>query len=43
MALAERFAEAAVAAGAGVEIELLRANALTLLSRGAEAEEVLDP
>ena len=41
MALAERFAEAAVAAGAGVEIELLRANALTLLSRGAEAEEVL--
>jgi DNA-binding CsgD family transcriptional regulator len=42
MALAERFAEAAVAAGAGVEIELLRANALTLLSRGAEAEEVLE-
>ena len=41
MALAERFAEAAVAAGAGVEIELLRANALTLLSRGAEAEELL--
>ena len=42
MALAERFAEVAIAAGAGVEIELLRANALTLLSRGAEAEELLE-
>ena len=41
MALAERFAEAAIAAGDGVDSELLRANALTLLSRGAEAEELL--
>jgi DNA-binding CsgD family transcriptional regulator len=41
MKLAERFAEAAVAVGAGVDSELLRANALTLLSRGAEAEELL--
>ncbi|MEA2484278.1 MAG: hypothetical protein QOC55_2225 [Thermoleophilaceae bacterium] len=41
MALAERFAEAAIAAGDGVESELLRANALTLLSRGAEAEQLL--
>lgn len=42
MALAERFAGAAIAAGGGVDIELLRANALTLLSRGAEAEELLE-
>ena len=41
MALAERFAEAAIAAGDGVDSELLRANALTLLSRGAEAEKLL--
>jgi DNA-binding CsgD family transcriptional regulator/tetratricopeptide (TPR) repeat protein len=41
MKLAERFAEAAIAAGASVDSELLRANALTLLSRGVEAEELL--
>ncbi|UMB69329.1 LuxR family transcriptional regulator [Mycobacterium paraterrae] len=41
MALAERFAAAAAAAGAGVDSELLRANTLTLLSRGREAEELL--
>ena len=41
MALAERLADAASAAGAGVDSALLRANALTLLGRGTEAEEVL--
>jgi DNA-binding CsgD family transcriptional regulator len=41
--LAQQLAEAAVAAGADVDTELLRANALTMLSRGAEAEELLKP
>ncbi len=41
--LAQQLAEAAVGAGAGVDTELLRANALTMLSRGAEAEELLKP
>ena len=41
MALAERLADAALAAGAGVDSSLLRANALTLLGRGTEADEVL--
>ena len=39
--LAERLAAAAVAAGAGVDAELLRGNALMTLSRGAEGEEFL--
>jgi hypothetical protein len=38
MALAQRLSEAAVAAGAGVDAELLCGNTLTMLSRGAEAE-----
>ena len=40
MALAQRLAEAAIAAGAGVDTELLCGNALTMLSRGAEAEAI---
>jgi DNA-binding CsgD family transcriptional regulator len=41
MALAQRLAAAAVGAGAGAGAELLCANTLTMLSRGAEAEEIL--
>ena len=41
MALAQRLAEAAVGAGAGLDTELLVANMLTMLSRGAEAEKLL--
>ena len=41
--LAQRLAEAAVAAGADVDAELLRANTLTMLSRGDEAEQLLKP
>ncbi|MBV8785547.1 MAG: LuxR family transcriptional regulator [Mycobacterium sp.] len=41
--LTQRLAEAAVGAGADVDTELLRANALTMLSRGAEAEDLLKP
>jgi DNA-binding CsgD family transcriptional regulator len=41
MALAQRLAAAAVGSGAGVDAELLCANTLTMLSRGAEAEELL--
>ena len=40
MALAQRLAEAAIAAGAGVDAELLCGNTLTMLSRGAEAEAI---
>jgi DNA-binding NarL/FixJ family response regulator len=40
MALAQRLAEAAMAAGAGVDAELLCGNTLTMLSRGAEAEAI---
>ena len=39
MELAQRLAAAAVGAGAGVDAELLCANTLAMLSRGAEAEE----
>lgn len=39
--LADRLAEAAVLAGAGPEAQFLRAHALSWLSRGQEAEEVL--
>lgn len=41
--LAQQLAEAAVGAGADVDTQLLRANTLTMLSRGAEAEELLKP
>jgi DNA-binding CsgD family transcriptional regulator len=41
MALAEKLACAAAGAGAGVEANLLRAHALTWLSRGQEADAVL--
>jgi DNA-binding CsgD family transcriptional regulator len=41
MALAQRLAQAAVDAGAGVDAELLCANTLTMLSCGAEAEKQL--
>jgi DNA-binding CsgD family transcriptional regulator len=41
--LAQQLADAAVGAGADVDTELLRASALTMLSRGAEAEELLKP
>ena len=40
MALAQRLAEAAIAAGAGVDAALLCGNTLTMLSRGAEAEAI---
>jgi DNA-binding CsgD family transcriptional regulator len=40
MALAQRLAEAAIAAGAGIDAELLCGNTLTMLSRGAEAEAI---
>lgn len=40
MALAQRLAEAAMAAGAGVDAELLCGNTLTMLSRGPEAEAI---
>jgi DNA-binding CsgD family transcriptional regulator/tetratricopeptide (TPR) repeat protein len=40
--LADRLAEAAVAAGAGPEPNLVRAHALSWLSRGQEADAVLD-
>ncbi len=40
-ALAQRISEAAVDAGAGLDAELLCANTLTVLSRGAEAEALL--
>ncbi|EHB58491.1 transcriptional regulator, LuxR family [Mycolicibacterium rhodesiae JS60] len=40
--LADRLAEAAVAAGAGPEPNLVRAHALSWLSRGLEADAVLD-
>jgi DNA-binding CsgD family transcriptional regulator len=40
MALAQRLAQAAMAAGAGVDAELLCGNMLTMLSRGAEAEAI---
>jgi len=39
--LAERLAAAAMAAGAGLDAELLRGNALMTLSRGAEGEDLL--
>ncbi|MGH3632828.1 MAG: LuxR C-terminal-related transcriptional regulator [Mycobacterium sp.] len=39
--LTQRFAEAAVAAGAGVEVELLCAAVLIFVSRGEAAEELL--
>ena len=39
--LSERLAEAAIRAGAGIESRILRANALSLLGRGEEAEELL--
>lgn len=42
-ALAQQLAEAAMRAGASVDTELLCANTLTMLSRGAEAEELLKP
>jgi DNA-binding CsgD family transcriptional regulator len=41
MALAEKLADAAARAGAGVEANLVRAHALTWLSRGREADTVL--
>ncbi|AGB25647.1 response regulator containing a CheY-like receiver domain and an HTH DNA-binding domain [Mycobacterium sp. JS623] len=41
MPLAEHLASAAAHAGAGVEANLVRAHALTWLSRGAEADDVL--
>ena len=41
IALAQRISKAAVDAGAGVDAELLCANTLTVLSRGAEAEALL--
>ena len=41
IALAQRLAEAAVGAGAGVDAHLLRAHTLSLLSRGEEAEHVV--
>lgn len=41
MAGGQRLAEAAVAAGAGVDAQLLHAHALSLLSRAEEAEELL--
>ena len=40
MALAQRLAEAAMAAGAGVDAALLCGNTLTMLSRGTEAEAI---
>lgn len=40
IALAQRLAEAAMAAGGGVDAELLCGNTLTMLSRGAEAEAI---
>ena len=40
--LADRLAEAAMAAGAGPEPNFVRAHALSWLSRGAEADAVLD-
>ena len=40
MDLAQRLAEAAIAAGAGIDAELLCGNTLTMLSRGAEAEAI---
>jgi DNA-binding CsgD family transcriptional regulator len=43
MDLAQRLASAAIAAGAGVDAELLCGNALMALSRGPEAEELLKP
>ena len=39
--LADRMAQAAVRAGAGGELDLVRAHALSWLGRGQEAEEVL--
>jgi DNA-binding CsgD family transcriptional regulator len=41
LALAQRLAQAAVAAGAGVDARLLCALTLSLLSRGEEAEQLL--
>jgi DNA-binding CsgD family transcriptional regulator len=41
LALADRLADAAVRAGAGPEAQLMRAHALSWLSRGQEAEAVL--
>jgi DNA-binding CsgD family transcriptional regulator/tetratricopeptide (TPR) repeat protein len=43
LALAQRFSEAAVVAGAGVDAELLCAFTLLFQSRGEEAEELLAP
>ena len=40
IALAQRLAEAAMAAGGGVDAELLCGNTLTMLSRGADAEAI---
>ena len=42
LALADRLAEAAIAAGAGPEPNFIRAHALSWLSRGIEADAVLD-
>ena len=41
MALAQRLAEAAIGAGAGVDAELLCANTLMTLSQGGKGEELL--
>ena len=41
IALAQRLAEAAVGAGAGVDVQLLHAHTLSMLSRGEEAEHVV--
>lgn len=41
LALADRLAQAAIRAGAGPELELVRAHALSWLGRGEEAESVL--
>jgi DNA-binding CsgD family transcriptional regulator len=41
LSLADRLAEAAIRAGAGPEANFVRAHALSWLSRGKEAEEVL--
>ncbi len=42
LSLADRLAEAAIAAGAGPEPSFIRAHALSWLSRGVEADAVLD-
>ncbi|HEX7322872.1 MAG TPA: LuxR C-terminal-related transcriptional regulator [Mycobacterium sp.] len=41
--LAQRLAQAAVTAGAGVDVQLLSGFTLSVLSRGEEAEQVLAP